>query len=167
MLSDGRISASVAGLTFTVKLEELDVASTDPRVKEMREKVKAFAKEQDLSNDEAQLLHPQGLAYMWQQSHRCLKGLKLACSSADDWKTVALFSHGAQIELRFIRMILLANGIFLEEQNRNLVSLSYLDQYDGLLGTAEAFTYDLAITSEGKIIFAANFGAIRLPQYPG
>lgn len=152
------------------RFEEFNDIKSDPTaaeqgiVKSVKEFCKSYATR--ISTEAALLLDPKSRNYMWDRSGAYISGLEEAIAETDGGECVALFSHGGQVEMRFLRLRLLANGTPLADQTLDMINIADLDEFGGMLRTGEGFTYDLLIEGNGTIVGVENLGSIRLPQVP-
>ena len=89
----------------------------------------------------------------------------------EDGQSVVVFSHGGQVEMRFLRLLLTADAAIpfqtlISQQGLKDIDIGDLVEFGGMLRTGEGFSYALSIDNPGKIIKIENPYPIRLPEVP-
>ena len=152
------------------RYDEFNDISSDPAIKELGivDAYKAYAQQHGVSAEAALLLDPTCRQYMWERSDDGLIALTEIASQCEDDGTAVIFSHGGQVEMRFLRLLHLSrSGIDfgIEEQHPDMINVDDLNEFGGMLQTGEGFSYTLEI-KEGRIVDVSNLSTIRLPTVP-
>jgi len=151
--------------------ENLNDVSSDPNAEGIVDLAKRLAGMTGVSTETALLLHPLARDYMWQRSETYLSGLINNVITMEDGQSVVVFSHGGQVEMRFLRLLLTADAAIpfqtlISQQGLKDIDIGDLVEFGGMLRTGEGFSYALSIDNPGKIIKIENPYPIRLPEVP-